>query len=175
VGGLIPRALVVIAALTLSGDLAFAQDKPDFSGSWILASGPSDPDVPRALSIQQPLVRTNRRGERVTPYFFDITVTRTLPIGTTSETFSIGVEGGFVPGAVNSGTTLARTHWRAFWEEQSLVIEKDSHTGQIPGTGDWSERREVFSLTSNGELRVEMTLRSSNADQSTVTLAYRRQ
>jgi hypothetical protein len=174
VAGLISRALAVIAALTLSADFWFAQAKPDFSGSWVLASSPTDPDVPRALSIQQPLVRTNRRGERVTPYFFDITVTRTLPTGTPSETFSIGVEGGFVPGTANSGATLARTHRRAFWEGQSLVIETGSYTGQFPRTGDWSERREVFSLTPNGELRVEMTSRSSNAAQSTVTLAYRR-
>jgi hypothetical protein len=174
VARLISRALAVIAALTLSGDFAFAQDKADFSGSWILASGSSDSAVPQALSIQQPLVRTNRRGEPVPPYFFDITIARTLATGTTSETFWIGVEGGFVPGSVTSGANLAKTHWRAFWDEQSLVIEKDGYTGPVQQTGDWSERREVFSLTQNGELRVEMTLRGSHAETVTVALVYRR-
>jgi hypothetical protein len=49
--GLIPRALAVIAALILSADFGFPQDKPDFSGSWSLTSGPSDGDVPQAVSI----------------------------------------------------------------------------------------------------------------------------
>lgn len=121
--GSIPLALVFSAALTLAANFTFAQDKPDFSGSWVLASGPTDADVPQALSIQQPLHRTNRLGEPVTPFYFDITIARTLPTGTKSET---------------------------------------------------SERREMFSLTPNGELRVETTSHSTNADKRTVTLVYRR-
>ena len=179
--GSILRTLVALAALTLSADFGFAQDKPDFSGSWILASGPSDADVPEALSIQQPLARTNRRGEPVTPNYFEITIAQTLPTGTSSETFWIGATGGSTTGGVAgdraSGTTspvVTRTHSRVQWEEQTLVIERGSYTGPAPQTGDWSERTETFSLSPNGDLRVEMTLRRSIVDTRTVTLVYRR-
>ena len=54
-------ALVVLASTTSA-----AQDKPDFSGHWILETpAPSGADVPRALTIRQSLVRTNVRGEPV--------------------------------------------------------------------------------------------------------------
>ena len=53
-----------------------AQDKPDFSGSWILESGSSGADIPQALSVSQSIVRTNVRGEPMQPFFKDITATR---------------------------------------------------------------------------------------------------
>jgi len=182
VAGLIPRALVLTAALILAADSGFAQDKPDFSGSWILTSGPSDGDVPQAVSIRQLLRRTNVRGEPMTPFFSDITITRTLATGTSSETFPIGVEGGSISGAVvgdrTPGTTprtVTRTHWRVDWEDKTLVLESVSYTGPAPETGDWSERREMISLTPNGDLRLEMTSRSSTSDRRTSVATYRRQ
>src|SRR5262249_23049284 len=155
----------------------FAQDKPDFSGSWVLASDPSDADVPQALSIRQLLVRTNVRGEPMTPFFRDITIARTLSTGTSSETFPIGAIVGSVTGGV-IGTTpavVARTHSRVDWKERTLVIERGSYTGPAPETGDWTERREMLSLTPNGELHLEMTFRSSTADRRAIVATYRRE
>jgi len=154
VAGLISRAQVFIAALTLGANFGFAQDKPDFSGSWTLASGPSDVDVPQALSIRQLLVRTNVRGEPMTPFFSDITITRTLSTGTSSETFPIGVRRGSVTGGVIGVTpaVVTRTHSHVDWQEQALVIESGSYTGPVPQTGDWSERHEVLSLAPDGKL-----------------------
>ena len=179
--GSISRALAVIATLTLSGNFALAQDKPDFSGSWVLASSASDADVPKALSIQQPLVRTNRRGEPVTPTYFEIAIARTLPTGTSSETFWIGAVSGSLTGGVigdrTSGITprvVTRTHSRVAWEEQTLVIEIGRYTGPAPETGDWFERREAFSLPPDGALRLEITSRSSAADRKTILATYRR-
>ncbi|HEX7794684.1 MAG TPA: hypothetical protein VF456_10055 [Vicinamibacterales bacterium] len=180
--GLIPRALAALTALTLSADVGFAQDKPDFSGSWVLASGPSDADVPRALSIQQLVLRTTVRGEPMTPFFSDITITRTLAAGTSSETFKIGVIGGSVTGGVVGGripgTTprvVTRTHSRVFWDESTLVIESGRFTGPAPETGDWSERRELLSFTPNGGLLLEMESRSSTSDRKTIVATYRRE
>jgi hypothetical protein len=65
--------LVVIVWL---GSGLAAQEKPDFSGSWILESGSSGADIPQALSVSQSLVRTNVRGEPTNPFFKDITVAR---------------------------------------------------------------------------------------------------
>ena len=89
-----------VAVLTvLMGSSLPAQNGPDFTGRWILES-PSQPapDTPRALSVRQALVKTNIRGEPMTPFFKDITIERQFESTTLSETHQIGVEGGVVPG-----------------------------------------------------------------------------
>ena len=48
-----------IALIMLATGGVAAQDKPDFSGRWVLATPQqSDTDVPLALSVRQTLVRT---------------------------------------------------------------------------------------------------------------------
>jgi hypothetical protein len=75
-----------------------AQDKPDFSGSWVLESGAQvAADIPQMLSVIQTLVRTNVRGEPMSPFYKDISVTRVLESGRRSEIYHIGVVGGTVP------------------------------------------------------------------------------
>src|SRR5438105_9408417 len=51
-------AFFVVVLASLGVPLA-AQDKPDFSGSWILESGSPGADIPQALSVSQSVVRTN--------------------------------------------------------------------------------------------------------------------
>ena len=152
-----------------------AQDKPDFSGSWLLESGVSGTDIPLALSVSQSLVRTNVRGEPMQPFFKDITVTRALASSTRSETYQIGLVGGTVSGRADGGANGPRTHHRVAWEEQALVIESGSYTGPAPESGDWVERREVWSLDSGVRLRLAITMRSSVDAPRTVMLVYRRQ
>ena len=163
--------LVVMASL--AAPLA-AQDKPDFSGSWILESGASGTDTPLALSVSQSLARTDVHGEPMLPFFKDITVTRALASSTRSETYQIGVVGGTVSGRAD-GANDPRTHHRVAWEEQALVIESGSYTGPTPESGDWAERREVWSLDSDVRLRLTITIRSSVDAPRTVMLVYRRQ
>ena len=159
--------VVVIVSL---GARPAAQDKPDFSGSWILESGSSGADIPQTLSVSQSLVRTNVRGEPMQPFFKDIAVTRALPSGTRSDTYQIGVVGG--TGRADGAPT---THYRVAWEEQALVMESGSYTGPAPESGDWAERREVWSLDSGVRLRMVITTRSSVDPPRTVMLVYRRQ
>src|SRR5262245_59635010 len=52
-----PAACFVVV-VSLTAPLA-AQEKPDFSGSWVLESGASGTDIPQTLSLGQSLVRTN--------------------------------------------------------------------------------------------------------------------
>jgi hypothetical protein len=163
-------ACFVAVMVLLSAPLA-AQEKPDFSGSWILESGTSGTDVPQALSVSQSLVRANVRGEPMQPFFKDITVTRVLASGTRSATYQIGIIGG----SVSVGSLGQRTHHRVAWEEQALVIESGSYTGPVPESGDWAERREVWSLDSGVRRRLAITLRSSLDAPKTVTLVYRRE
>jgi hypothetical protein len=166
----IVMAVSVVARLT-------AQDTPDFSGDWILESAPqSAADIPKALSVRQSLVRTNVRGEPVKPFFKDMTVAREIANGTRSETYRIGIAGGTVPGLRADGSADGpRTHHRVEWEERRLVIENGSYTGPTRESGQWAERREVWSLDPGGRLRLAITTRSSVGAPSTLTLVYRRQ
>jgi hypothetical protein len=163
----------VIVIVSVGG--LVAQDKPDFSGSWILESRSSGADIPQTLSVSQSLVRTNVRGDPMKPFFKDITVTRALATGTRSDTYQIGVVGGTVSGRADGNIKGSRTHHRVAWEEQALVIESGSHTGPVPESGDWAERREVWSLDSGMRLRLAITTRSSVDAPRTVMLVYRRQ
>jgi hypothetical protein len=161
-------AMWFVVVIVSVGARIAAQDKPDFSGSWILESRSTEADIPQTLSVSQSLVRTNVRGEPMTPFFKDITVTRVLATGTRSDTYQIGVVGG----TVSDGP---RTHYRVAWEEQALVIESGRHTGPVPESGDWAERREVWSLESGVRLRLTITTRSSVGAAGTVVLVYQRQ
>lgn len=165
-------AVLVCAVVQLA-----AQDKPDFSGSWVLESeAQAAPDTPQSMSVSQTLVRTNVRGEPMDPFYRDITVTRAFESGTRSETYPIGGVGGTAPGLSAGGiVTGPRTHYRVVWVEQSLVIQNGSHTGPQPESGQWTERREIWSLEPDGRLRLAITTRSSVEDSRTVILVYRRQ
>ena len=83
------------------------QDKPDFSGRWILTTPQqSDRDTPLALSVRQTLVRTTVRGDPMEPFFRDITIERQFATGTQSETHLIGVQGGTVSGLRADGSLV---------------------------------------------------------------------
>jgi hypothetical protein len=167
--------MCVVVVLASLGVGLIAQDKPDFSGVWMLESGSSGVDIPQTLSVSQSLVRTNVRGEPIPPFFKDITVRRSLPDGTHSETYQIGIVGGTVAGTADGNAGRPRTHHRVAWEEQALVIESGSYTGAVQESGDWTERREVWSLDSNGRLHLAITTRSSVDASTTVMAMYRRQ
>lgn len=151
-----------------------AQDTPDFSGHWVWESAsPSAADIPRALSVTMSLVRTNVRGEPMNPFFKSITVVRELANGTSSETYEIGVVGGSLGGSVAG--EFPNRHHRVEWEKEILIIETGSYTGRTPGSGQWTERREAWSLDPEGRLRLAIASRSSGSASSTVTHVYRLQ
>ena len=167
------HTLSCLIVLAVSVVPLVAQDTPDFSGRWVLElASPSAADLPRSLSVTMSIVRTTVRGEPMTAFFSDITVIRELAYGTSSETHQIGVEGGSVGGAV--GGAYPSRHHRVMWEKQTLVIETGNYTGPAPESGQWTERREAWSLDPEGRLRLAITSRSSDSASSTVTLVYRR-
>ena len=163
--------LVMLAAVVPA-----AQDQPDFSGRWVLADpGQPGPGIPRALSVRQSLVRTNVHGEPMKPFFKDIAIDRDFESETLSETYMIGIVGGFVPGLTERGEPNGPSgHSKVAWDRNALVFESGSYTGQMPETGVWVERRETWSLEPDGRLRVTTTTRSSSDVSRTVTLIYRR-
>jgi hypothetical protein len=163
--------LAVFAATALA-----AQDEPDFSGRWVLVSASRPgPDVPRALAVRQELVRTNVRGEPMQPFFRSIAIDREYESGTRTETHSIGGFGGVVPGIDKDGRPKGpRGRSGVNWAEHALVFESGSYTGETPGTGVWSERREVWSLQPDSRLSVAISTSGSDTRAATVTLLYRR-
>jgi hypothetical protein len=167
----VPYLIVVAVSVVVP---LVAQDTSDFSGHWVLESASrSAADTPRALSVTMSLVRTNVRGEPMNPFFKDITVVRELANGTSSETYEIGVVGGSLGGSA-AGEFPSRHH-RVVWEKQVLIIETGSYTGPTPESGQWTERREAWSLDPEGRLRLAITSRNSGRASSTVTHVYRRQ
>ena len=169
------KALWVVGLTVLVGASLVAQDGRDFTGRWILES-PSrpSPDTPGALSVRQSLVSTNVRGEPMRPFFRDITIEREVEGSTRSETHQIGVTGGVVSAPAAGGKAEPHRHYAVSWDGNALVFDSGSHTGQKPETGVWAERREVWSLDSDGRLHVLITTRTSIDSTKTVALVYRR-
>lgn len=164
---------VALAALLGSG-LA-AQAEQDFTGHWILVSPAPPPDTPRTLVVRQSRVSTNVHGDPMTPFFRDITIEREVDGRTRSETYPIGIEGGVVPGVASDGTSVGpKGHHAVRWDASTLVFEIGSYTGERPGTGVWSERRETWSLDLDGGLHVVITTSGSTEPTRTVALVYRR-
>jgi hypothetical protein len=168
------RSLIL---LLLAAPALVAQDKPDFSGRWVLvASKQPGAETPRTLSVRQSLVRTNVRGEPMDPYFKEISIEREFVSATRTETHAIGIVGGSVSGIVGTGKPAgSRSHHAVKWDGNALVFEHGSYTGDLPKTGVWTERREVWSLEPGGRLRVTISTRgSADLSGTTTNLTYRR-
>ena len=163
--------LIIFATLGVA-----AQDKPNFSGRWILDTPQqSDAEIPLTLSVHQSVVRTTVRGDPMEPFFRDITIERQFETGSRSEIHLIGVQGGTVPGLGTDGSPNGPTALNAVkWDGNALVFESGSYTGQRLKTGTWTERREIWSLDDDGRLRVAITMRGSGDGSRDVTLVYRR-
>ena len=161
--------LLLAAAVTV-------QDQPDFSGRWILVGASRGDDTARVLVVRQTVARTNVRGEPMTPFFKDITIEREFASATRSETHAIGIVGGFVSGTVGYGTPASpRGHHAVKWDANALVFESATYTGDVREAGEWTERREVWSLDPDGRLRVTISTRgSADVSGTSTTLTYRR-
>ncbi|HEY1307955.1 MAG TPA: hypothetical protein VGF24_30590 [Vicinamibacterales bacterium] len=170
--------LSAIALSIFVGAFVQAQDGVDFTGRWILET-PSltSAETPHALSVRQSLVTTNVRGEPMRPFFKDITIERQVGDGGPAETHLIGVVGGVVGGLTSTSDTAGspREHHAVKWDANALVFESGRYTGQSRETGVWTERREIWSLDSDGRLHVVITTRGSGEALRIVSVRYRRQ
>ena len=149
--------------------LAAAQDKPDFSGHWVLAN-PRKPSesVPRELTV------SHTRNEPDAPSGV-LHVERRFGNSRNieSERLLIGVRSGTVNG-ISPGVTQAypsTSHVSVAWNGSRLVIEKSSYSG--PGTA--AQHVEEWSLTRKNTLLITMTDRIGGSMQpKTATVVYRR-
>jgi hypothetical protein len=154
------------------------RDKPDFSGSWVADATQRANNVPRALIVRLTVISTNVRGEPMTPYYSAITIEREFETGARTETNPLGVAGGSVGGvngsAVSAGPIGSKTHYSVIWEDNVLVFNRGSYTGDAPDMGTWTEHIEAWTLQPDGRLRVTVTTRGSDGPLRTITTMYRR-
>jgi hypothetical protein len=149
-----------------------AQEKPDFSGSWVLQD-PAQPsmDIPRTLTIRQPLRRTTDLGEPMPPVFLDLTVERHFESGVRAETYHIGTVGG--SGTISGSPPRTRVSVR--WEGDRLHFETGRYWGPTRDSGPYTEHTEVWWLDEQGRLLITVVDRRSDSELATRTLIYRRQ
>jgi hypothetical protein len=157
-----------------------AQDKPDFSGRWVLQD-PPQPGVaiPRTLAIRQPLRRTTALGEPMPPAFLDLTVERDFEGEVRAETYQIGTEGGMVGGIVGDrqpeqNLNRVQTGVSVRWEGDRLHIETGRYSGPTRDSGPYTERSEVWRLDEQSRLLITVVDRRSDSEVATRTLTYRR-
>lgn len=150
-----------------------AQEKPDFSGSWVLQD-PSHPgvDIPRVLIIRQPLRRTTARGEPMPPVFLDLTVEKHFEGDVRSDTYHIGTEG--ATGTFGVGGSRSSSRFSVRWDGNRLRIESTIYP--TSDTSLYTEHEEVWWLDEQGNLLIAVVnRRSDSAAAATRTLTYRRQ
>jgi hypothetical protein len=133
--------------------------------------------VARVLVVDQPIERANARGEPVSPAFPRISIRREGASGATSETHEIGIIGGVVDGvAVGAARTRGpSSRYETVWRGDALVFLTSRHGPDGPQTGDWSARRESWSLDSAGRLQVEIVSEAHDRPSQTSVWLYRRE
>ena len=169
--------MLFVALILFTATTQARPEQPDFSGRWLLdASISSNPDTARRLVVFQPITRTNVFGEPMKPAFFRITIHRESDSGNSQETRLISVVGGTMPGLSTEGLPVGNsTRFETVWQQESLVFTDQSYGPDGPRTGEWTERREEWSLGRDGKLRVKVTTEGWKSTRRVVVYCYRRE
>jgi hypothetical protein len=166
-------------ALALAALLGQLPAEPDFSGRWVLDSlAPAPPDAPLTIIVEQPVVRANVRGEPITPSYLRVSIRRERASGATDETRWIGTIGGRIGGTAGPrGQPASRSpeqRLETTWRDHTLVFLDSQFGPDGRHTGNWSERRESWSLEPDGRLRVEIVMETRDQPQQTPVSLYKR-
>jgi hypothetical protein len=151
--------------------------QPDFSGSWSLDTPiVANPDTTRRLVVLQPITRTNVFGAPMMPAYLRITVRRESDSGNSEETRVISTVGGHMPGRSKEGASVGNsTRFETVWRGDALVFTDASYGPDGPRTGEWTERREEWSLLQDTRLRVEIQIESWKSTRHVDVYFYRRE
>ena len=133
-------------------------------------------DTAHRLVVLQPIIRADVFGEPMKPAFLHISIRRERVSGNSDEIRPIGIVGGTVPGLSKEGLPVGNsTRVETVWRLDSLVFADLSYGHHGPRTGDWTERREEWSLERDGRLRVELTTESWKSARRVDVFFYRRE
>src|SRR5262249_24460961 len=144
--------VLLLALALLAGTAQETPEHTDFTGRWVLDTvATSVPDAAHELIVVQPVTRTNVRGEPMKPAYLSISIRRESACGTREETRHVGVAGGTVGGITRDGQRLDdSSHAETFWQGDALILTNGTYGPDGRGTGKWTERREAWSLTTDG-------------------------
>ena len=160
--------------ISLTAGTTAAQEKPDFTGQWVLVTPPDGgTDAARALSVSQWFEHTTSvRGVPIDlPH---VAMERQFQTGVRSESYQIGIAGGMTGVSAGVNVPSVRTHYAVKWDDDRLVIETGRYSGPTQESGRYSEHDEVWSLDSQGRLVMTVTDRGSGTEPRTTQLTYRK-
>lgn len=141
------KVLTVTLAIGAASAVASAQQKPDFTGRWVLIqSDPAPATDAQSLDVTQSL-----QGQP--PGLLVLTVTRKSKDQSSTRSHQIGLIGGRNYGSANGRPANPNTTFSVRWDGDSLVIAE--------GTSEWQgqparSRTEVWSLDSAGTLTIQV-------------------
>jgi hypothetical protein len=173
------RMLFVSCILVLLVRLAAsAQDKPDFSGDWILATPSAPLNAAQALTVRQSFKRESVRGTPVDPPLITLSVERRFNGAVQSDHYTIGTLGGTVEGAVGNaaaafGGQSEEMRFSTTWDDDRLLIEI-RYSGRPVDAGAYSEHKEAWSLDARGALLVTVTDHVPGTEPTTANVIYQR-
>ena len=140
-----------------------AQDKPDFSGNWILA-GPTESgsNTAQTMTVRETFTRASIRGTPVEPPLITIAVDRQFASGERSDLYTVGVVGGTTAGVVGdvggagAGDQPSHTRFSTTWDGDRLVIETSAWAADA---GSHSDHKEVWWLDAEGSSSLPLRTR----------------
>jgi hypothetical protein len=169
------RVPIWLSLLILLGvGITAAQEKPDFTGQWVLLTPRDAGDAAPRLSVRQWLEhKTTVRGAPIDiPH---VAIERQFQNGMRSERYQIGIVGGMAGGlAAGAGVQSWTTRYAVKWDSERLVIETGRYSGPTRESGPYSEHDEVWSLDASGRLVITVTDRDSGSSPRTIVLTYQR-
>jgi len=169
--GVYLRMRAALTALLLAmTTVASAQLGVDFSGRWTLQSAVTSPEAARALTIEQPLTSRNVRGDDMPPAYLSITIRRESDTGVSVETRRLGVIGGTVSGIGARDSTRSESVWKG----NTLVLFDGIYSGEATVSREWSERREEWSIGSDGLLTIDIMTQGTEQPRRSQRLVYLR-
>src|SRR5262245_20426117 len=166
---------VFIAAALPFGQAASAQDRPDFSGDWILVNRSDAPaaNAAQSITVHESFKYESVRGTPVDPPLITLLVERRINGTVHSELYTVGTITGTVGGTV-FGRQREQTRLSTTWDGDRLVIEV-RYAGRPVDAGAFSEHKEVWSLDAQGALLLTVTDNAPGTEPTTTDLIYRRQ
>jgi hypothetical protein len=153
-----------------------AQDRPDFSGTWILVSpNPAPSNAPQTLVVEASFSRQSARGTPISPPLVTLAVSPRFGNAIRSDIYTVGTIGGVVSGLPEKGLPdngpRTSSRYSTRWDGDKLVVDLANYAdGKLT-----SEHGEVWSLDGQGTLSITVTDHIVGDPSTTVTLVYRRQ
>jgi len=153
--------LLLCVLVVLAGHAVSAQDKPDFSGDWVLVS-PMNADVAQAITVRESFIRESVQGTPLNSPVIRLSVERSFDGNaiTRSESFTVGMIGSILGGTLSGQRQQTRVS--TTWSGNTLVI--DSTTSAVDGSS-YSEHQEEWSLDAEGNLLLTTTDPASGTDE----------